>query len=433
MSTRRLALHALMDITERGAYANLRLKEAQAGLNERDAKWLSALVYETLDHLYYIDYVIETYARGSLRPVVRAILRLGVCQLLFLRTPAPAACSESVKLTKEVGKAPLAGYVNGVLREIARNIDNPVKLPETEKERLSVQYSWPLFLIEEWIARFGAADTERLIAYRQKGFALRAQPPFTAEELEAALQQKGIPCARGKWEENCVYAEAGFDIANDPLYQAGKMTAQSEAAMLACRAVGIQPNMRVLDACAAPGGKTAYLFACANGEAELHAWELHPHRKELLEKTLARLHVTAAVRLQDAACYVEEFKNHFDAVLLDVPCSGLGVAGGKPDIRYRKTKADVYALAVVQQQILETAAHYVRPGGVLVYTSCTISHTENEEQIVAFLRDNEAFVMESLEGYLPEGLMEDTTGMLQLLPHVHQTDGFFIARMRKSE
>ena len=431
MSIRRAALDALTDITERGAYANLRLKEAQAGLSARDANFIAALVYETLDRMYYIDYVIAAYARGSLKPVIRGILRLGVCELLFLRTPLPVACDESVRLTKAVGKGALAGYVNGVLREIARHADAPVVLPKETKKRLSVQYSWPLWLVEKWIARFGEKDTEALLCYSAAGISLRAQPPYTAEELRTELVKREISFSDGVWESTCAHCKTGFDIANDPLFLAGRITVQSEAAMLVCRALGVKAGWRILDACAAPGGKTAYI-AALHDKTALNAWELHPHRKDLLDKTLARLNVPAHTLLKNAAIYDETYKDCFDAVLLDVPCSGLGVAGGKPDIRYAKTPGDIVTLKAAQRTILDACAQYVKPGGVLLYASCTISREENEDQITAFLAGNAAYTPDSLTPYLPEGLREDTTGMLQLLPHVHRTDGFFIARMRKN-
>lgn len=428
-SARRVALEALLAITEQGAYAHLCLKQAQAGLSAQDAHFVSALVYETLEHLCYIDYMLLHYAKGRQKPVIRGILRLGACQILHMQVPASAACNESVKLTKQVGKGALAGYVNGVLRTLAREKDTLVPLPEEPAARLSVLYGWPHFIVEEWLQTYGAAQTEALLKRPPRPMSLRAQPPGSTAALRAHMQALGIPYTVGRWDENCIQIEKGFSVAEDPLYQAGQCTVQSESAMLTCRACGVQPGMRVLDACAAPGGKSAYLYALAKGELDLHAWELHPHRKALLDATLARLHVEAGTRIADAAVYEEAWREAFDLVLLDVPCSGFGVS--KPDVRHGKSQADIASLAQVQKRILDACARYVRPGGVLVYASCTISRAENEAQIEGFLHAHPAFCLESLQPYLPEALLGETTGCVQLLPHRHGMEGFFIARMRE--
>lgn len=428
MSIRRIALEALLDITERGAYANLRLKEAQQGLSPADAKWVSAAVYETLDHLLYIDYVLAHYSKGPQKPAIRGILRMGACQLLFMRVPPSAAVNESVKLAKEVGKGALSGYINGVLRTLARNMESLPPLPEQLSERLSIQYSWPLWLVEEWLRRFGEADTQALLQTPAPQMTLRAQPPFTAEQLRQELTKRGVAFTDGTLAPDCVKLEKGFDIARDPLFQNGSIALQSESAMLVCRACGVRPGLRVLDACAAPGGKSAYLYALCP-EIDLTAWELYPHRKELLDKTLSRLHVRASTRLQDAAQAADDCRGAFDAVLLDVPCSGLGVAAGKPDVRYFKSPEAITALSETQRRILDTCADYVRPGGTLVYASCTISLPENEAQIAAFLQRRKDYALDSLAPYLPGVFPGLAEGVVQLLPHRDHTEGFFIARL----
>ena len=428
MSIRRIALEALMDITDRGAYANLRLKEAQQGLSSSDAKWVSAAVYETLDHLLYLDYMLSYMTKGTQKPVIRGILRMGACQLLFMRVPPSAAVNESVKLAKEVGKAAMAGYINGVLRALSRGINALPPLPQESAARLSIQYSWPKWLVTEWISRFGEAETEAMLQEQPQPMTLRAHPPFTVDELGEVLKDRRIGFSRGALVPDCFKLEQGFDVASDPLFLNGSYAVQSESAMLVCLTCGLRPNMRVLDACAAPGGKSAYLYAL-EPKAELTAWELHPHRKELMDKTFARLYVPVQTSVQDAAEYVEALHEAFDVVLLDVPCSGLGVAHSKPDVRYSKTPEAMDALVTTQRRILEACAQYVKPGGTLVYASCTISEQENEEQINAFLARHKEFCLDSLAPYLPAALGDLESGMVQLLPHRHHTEGFFIARL----
>ncbi len=436
MSARRVALEALLDITGGGAYANLRLKQArQQTADARDGAFVTAIVYGVLDHLLYIDFVLSHFTKTNPKPAIRGILRIGVCELLFMRTPQSAACNEGVRLTKEIGKGGLAGYVNGVLRAVARAKNEgglPVIPEEPLAERLSIQYSWPQWLVEDWIARYGGEFTEELLGYEDDtALCVRPQPPMTAGELSEYLTKKNIPFAPGRHLPDCFKLQTGIDVTRDEQFLSGRMTVQGESAMLACHAAGIQPGMKVLDACAAPGGKTAYLYALSGGKAALTAWELHPHRKELLDNTLARLNVPAQTKIQDAARRAPEYDGKFDLVLVDAPCSGFGVAESKPDLRYGKTAQGVAALKQTQARILNTVKEYVAPGGILLYITCTISPMENEEQVRAFLDTNPDFALDDLSPYLPASIPGREAGMLQLFPNRDGVEGFFIARMRK--
>ena len=422
MNTRRQALNALCDITDRGAYANLRVKQLTASLPEREANLAAALVYHTLDHLLTIDYYLAHFVKGTQKPVIRGILRLGVCELLFLSTPAHAAINESVSLTKEVGKEGLASFVNAVLRNIDRNRASLPPFPTEPVARLSIQYSYPEWIVREWVARFGETQAEALLSRPASRLEVRAQYLFTTEELQQALP---VSSEVNQLDQNSLSLASGFDLASHPLFQEGKFTVMGESAMLACRALGDMTGKRVLDACSAPGGKSAYLASLAKNDIHLTCFELHPHRKELLDKTLARLHVSAETQIRDAAVFDPALEQTFDGVLIDAPCSGLGLLGDKPDIRYSKSDADITALVAIQKSILETCARYVKPGGILVYATCTISRRENEEQVEAFLRAHSEFTAEEI----PIPLANN--GQIQLLPHEHHTDGFFIARMRR--
>ena len=422
MNTRRQALNALCDITDRGAYANLRVKQLTASLPEREANLAAALVYHTLDHLLTIDYYLAHYVKGTQKPVIRGILRLGVCELLFLSTPAHAAINESVSLTKEVGKEGLASFVNAVLRNIDRNRASLPPFPAEPVARLSIQYSYPEWIVREWVARFGETQAEALLSLPVSRLEVRAQYPFTTEELQQALP---VSSEVNQLDQNSLSLASGFDLASHPLFQEGKFTVMGESAMLACRALGDMTGKRVLDACSAPGGKSAYLASLTKNDIRLTCFELHPHRKELLDKTLARLHVSAETQVRDAAVFDPALEQAFDGVLIDAPCSGLGLLGDKPDIRYSKSDADITALVAIQKSILETCARYVKPGGVLVYATCTISRRENEEQVDSFLRAHPEFAPDQIPISLPND------GQIQLLPHEHHTDGFFIARMRR--
>lgn len=420
MNARRQALLALCDITDRGAYANLRIKQLTSNLPEREARQAAALVYGTLDHLLTIDYYLSYFAKGTQKPLIRGILRIGVCELLFLSTPAHAAVSQCVALVREIGKPALAGFVNAVLRNIDRSREALPPFPSEPVERLSVQYSYPVWIVSEWVSLFGLQQAEALLSRPASKIEVRAQYPFTREELQKSLP---VGSTVNRWDENCLTLESGFDIANNELFLNGAFTVMGESAMLACRALGNPAGKRVLDACAAPGGKSAYLASLTANSIDLTCFELHAHRIELLDRTLSRLHVTAKTCQKDASVFDPSYENVFDGVLVDAPCSGLGLLSDKPDIRYSKSDADIAALAEVQRRILDACSRYVAPGGVLVYATCTISRRENEVQVGSFLHAHADFQLEQI----PIPIEND--GQIQLLPNIHGTDGFFIARM----
>ncbi len=420
MTPRRAALEALVDITESGAYANLRLKEACARLSHADAAWVSAAVYTTLDHLLTLDWRLAPFLHGKENRFIRGVLRLGACQLLYMRTPAHAAVSESVALAREIGKGALSGRVNAVLRSLSRAEEAP-PLPVDTAERLSILYSVPGWIVHMWMEDYGLAFTEALLAAPGAGTSVRPQHPERAAALAALL-----PGARqGRYDENALYPPPGFDPASCPAFTEGRMAVQGEAAMLACRAAGACRGKRVLDACAAPGGKSAYLYSLAEGEVSLCCLEPHEHRAELMQKSFARLGVQAEVRTADARAHNEAWNDAFDLVLLDAPCSGLGLFRDKPDLRYQKQPSDLLALAALQRELLAACRDRVKPGGILLYATCTLSKAENEAQISAFLAENPDYSLETMP------LPIENNGQLQLFPNVHGKEGFFMARMKR--
>ena len=284
MSARRAALDVLLAVSA-GAYANLSLKQALPKLDPRDAAWVSAAVYTVLDHRMYLDYIIDHFAQGRLKPQIREILRLGVCQLLYMNVPDSAACNESVQLAKEIGKGALSGYVNGIMRNICRNRDHLPPLPEDPKQRLILQYSYPKYIVEEYLSQYGETFAEAMLSYGGgHGMTVRAQYPYPADQLETELKRRNLGYERGRLVPDAFKLEKGFDVSQEALFSEGKIAVQSESAMLVCRALGVRAGMRVLDACAAPGGKTAYLSGLMENTGKITAWELHPHRAELMKR-----------------------------------------------------------------------------------------------------------------------------------------------------
>lgn len=411
MTVRRAAYETLLAVTEDGAYANLALKDSAGRVSPDEVKTLYALVYTALEHRAYLEYVLSHLCKRQKR-AVRTVLLLGGAELLYLNTPAHAAINEAVKLTKAVGKTDCAGLVNAVLRRLDRERDALPPLPTDTVERMRIQYGYPAWVARDWIDAYGPERAEALMQSRPTRMQIRAQYPTATETLQSWFPD-AVP---GRHDPNCLHLAEGIDLAHDARFLSGALTVQNEGAMLICRSLGNVRSMRVLDACAAPGGKTAYLASLFQGEIELVAWELHPHRKALLDATLKRLHVHAATECRDASIPYADAVEAFDAVLLDVPCTGLGLLADKPDVRYRKTESDRDAIVAVQRAILSACSAYVRHGGTLVYATCTISRAENEEQVRAFLETHPDYTLDSERQYLP-----DTDGI----------DGFYHAVLKR--
>lgn len=433
MTAERAALEILLKVTQDGAYANLALKDELSSYGGENAARVTALVYTTIEHMGMVDHIISHYAKGRLHGKIRAILRMAISEMLYMDAPDYAVCSRAAELTASVGKQYLKGYVNGVLRSIARD-RNDGRLPELPSDpvrRLEIESGYPAFMISEYIDTFGVEDTEKMLLYKQAPRSVRPVAPMDTEGLIKHFESVNVRCERGEVVLSAVKLYGfGGNIADDPLFKDGKFTVQSESAMLACICLDPRPGDKVLDACAAPGGKTAFISELMGKSSELTAWELHPHRAALIEKTLERLHVEGVkVEVRDASIPDTSLACRFDRILLDVPCSGL-VGSSKPEARYRRTQESVEELSRLQSEILRSCSQMLRRGGALVYSTCTVSRRENERVIEDFLADNEDFSLAPLDGYLPERFGErGKTGMLRLLPHIDDTEGFFIAKL----
>ena len=407
---RRDALEVFMDIVEDGAYANLRLKKIQRTPDEQ--AFLSSLVYTGLEHLKWADYMLAFYVKPQ-KKIVRNILRLSVSELFFMNTPDHVAVNAAVALTRECGKGALAGLVNAVLRHMLRERNCLPSLPANPVTRLSILHSCPEWIVNEWIQRFGESDTARMLSYNAPALEIRAQYPFTRDELASELK---VAYTLGKVDENCFRLKESLPVTSLPLFQEGKIAIQGEGAMAICRFLGDMRGKKVLDACAAPGGKSAYLWSLTQGNIDLTCYELHAHRMELMQRTFARLHVIAKCEIKDASLISENALSTFDAVLLDAPCSGLGLVREKPDVALHRQEIDLTPLCKTQADLLNACAYLVRPGGVLCYSTCTISVRENEQQVEGFLKRHAEYSLEHQR---------------QLLPFRDGTGGFYMARMKR--
>lgn len=417
----------LDEITSKHKYSNLTVKYGLDGFDARDRAFITALVYGTLDKMIHLDYVLSLYAKGRLQPKIRNLLRLGAYQILYMdRIPDSAAVDSSVTLAETIGKGMLKGYINGVLRTVSREKEN-IPYPEETAARISVQYSYPEFLVREMILEHGAARTEEMCAFEgEHRTCLRVNTEKIG--ISEFKEKLALPWKNGKYFDDCVYIEG------EPCFlEEGLCCVQGEASMAVVRALAPQRGERILDCCAAPGGKTVYI-AQRMQQGSIVALDKHEHRVKLIESNVQRCGVADRVEARVADMTQEQYLGSFDRVLADVPCSGLGVVEQKPEIKNTVTPQNLAELEKVQTQILENASRCVRPGGILVYSTCTVRKAENEEIIKRFLAAHPEFILDSLKGDLGEKLEQGRKaehGFLQFYPERDGIDGFFIARMKR--
>lgn len=441
LNARRLALNVLTDVREKGAYASLALGERlrAAHLSPEDRRLATGLVYGTLENQLQIDYALDRLMDHPTRePVQRDILRMGAYQILFLdRVPDSAAVDEAVKLTRAMGMEAACGFINAVLRNLSRGKDE-IAWPDREADRmtyLSVMGSMPRWLVDKLVAAYGPEEAGRVILYREEEHPVCVRPNLARLSdagFEALLQEKGWRAERGLAPHAWLIYGAG-DLAADADYRAGRFSIQGQSSMLAAEALEARPGMKVLDACAAPGGKSAYLCEQMQLTGRVYAWELHEKRAQLLEGVRRRLGLdNLRISVRDALDFRPDLEGTLDGVLLDAPCAGLGVLSQKPDIKLRLKEEDIPAIVDTQGRLIDTVCRYVRPGGALVYSTCSLLPEENADRVRAFLQAHPNFTLEPLPTSFPEELRARQTPCgLQLLGCRDGVEGFFIARMRR--
>jgi 16S rRNA (cytosine967-C5)-methyltransferase len=443
---RRVAAAVLRRVEREGAYADraLAAEATRAGLDPRERAFATQLAYGAVQRRRTLDHVVE---RCAGRPVeqldapVRDALRLGVLRLLFLDGVAPhAAVDQSVELAKAAG-GPAFKLVNAVLRRAGR--EGPAllgALDDATPAGAAVRHSVPDWIAELWWDALGAEAARGLLATVNEPAesalrvnALVAEPATVRAELaERGIATHPAPrVLRGDPLPEGLVVESAFDPSTDPLWGAGALVAQSRAAMTASRLLGVEPGMRVLDLCAAPGGKATHLAALTGAAGEVVAVERNPRRAEALRRTCERMRA-GNVRVETADAAQPRQDGPFDAVLVDPPCSGLGTLRGRPDLRWRARPEAIGELAALQGRILAAGAAALRPGGTLVYATCTISPQENERVVQRFLAADAGFALDDLGVADPQLACAGEPRALQLLPHRDATDGFFLCRLRRA-
>lgn len=433
---RRCAYAVIRRVFEQQAYADRALQSEAAGLDARDRALAMRLAYGAIQRRGTLDHLIERLAgraASQLDAPLLAALRLGLYELLYLSgAPDRAVVADCVELAKS-GRGGGHGLVNAVLRRAAREGEQALlgDLREDTPEYAAIAHSHPEWIARMWWHELGRSDALALMAADNEPGelalrvnTLRADPQGIARELAVTTHaDPGLPEA--------LMLDGPFDLHGSAAWSAGEIIAQSRAAMLVAHALDPQPGERVLDLCAAPGGKSTHLAALMGAEGEVVAVERNPARARELRDTARRLHAhNVRVEVSDAALPRPE-GDLFDRVLVDPPCSGLGTLQARADLRWRVTPEQISELASLQATILAAGAHALRPGGVLVYSTCTISSAENELQIERFLAGNDQFALEDLTNVQQIHTHPRAPNVLLTMPHRDHTAGFFIARMRR--
>lgn len=435
MGARETALNVLIACRKEAGWSNGVLKDyvSRDRLDRRDAALATRLCYGVVQNRGLLDFYLAQLLTGSvkkLHPAVRDILHLGLYQLYFMdKIPESAAVNESVDLAKhyckKVRSAP--GLVNGVLRSAVRSKDT-LQQPKSWEDK----YSHPGDLINELKAYVGKQHLEAMLQANNEMAPMVVQVNTlrtNAEDLTKQLEAEGVSVEPHSWMENALVLSSTGSIEQLKTFRDGLFYVQDPASKLSVLCAELpEENINVLDCCAAPGGKSFAAAIATGGKASITSCDVYAHKAELIANGAQRLGFSIQAQQQDATVYNPRWEAAFDAVIVDAPCSGYGIIRKKPDIRY-KDIAKMKELPQLQRAILEVQCRYVKPGGTLMYSTCTLTCAENEGMVESFLKEHPEFYLEPLP--LPSVFPENESGMLALIPGQYDTDGFFISRMRR--
>lgn len=432
VNTRELILGILMEVTKEHSYSHLVIRsvlEKYQYLDKKERAFITRVSEGTIQHMIELDYIIDRFSKvkgNKMKPVIRNILRMSVYQLKYMDSvPASAACNEAVKLARKKGFGSLSGFVNGVLREISRNL-TAVTYPKEETEQtkaLSVRYSMPEWLVDQWIRDYGKERTVELLR------AFLTEAPITIrtnlsriapEQLKAQLEAEGVlaePLDEKKYPGlSYAFAISGFDYLNGlKSFREGLFYVQDISSMMVAEYAAPKEGDFCMDVCGAPGGKSVHLAEKLHGTGHVEARDLTDHKVGLIQENIEKYGLSnVTAKKWDATVFDEASVGKADILIADLPCSGLGVLRKKTDIKYRMSESQQKELVTLQRRILDTTAPYVKPGGSMIYSTCTIHRAENEENVMWFVEQHPQFRLVEMQ---------------QIFPEERLGDGFFLAKM----
>ena len=443
-NSRELALKILFQVNEEGAYANLALDKALFSckdLDPRDRGLITEIVYGSVKYRGKLDYVLNQFAKTKVKKMdhwTRNNLRMALYQIMFLdKVPDSAAVDESVKLAKKYGRSDK--FVNAVLRNYLRGKDT-MQWPDKTKqpvEYLCVEYSFPQWMVERFVRQYGMPDTEKLLQYYNQPAPLWIRTntlKISREALKTQLEQEGLVVSESRYTPEGLQIHSAVNLHQLKAFQQGLFTVQDESSMLVALAAEPDKDVRILDVCSAPGGKSTHMAQLMKNTGSIFACDIHKHRLELIEENCKRLGITNIKTVeQDGTVLTRRWQEPFDVIVCDVPCSGLGVLGRRADARWSKESEDIAGLCGIQKRILEEAAQLVVPGGTLIYSTCTITPEENQDMVEQFLACHPEYEADNTITDCWLNMDKETNGYVQFLPFADDMDGFFIARMVRKE
>lgn len=439
-SAREWALIILKRVTEEQAYAHIVLDQSleKSNLSDLDKALVTELVYGTLQYLNQMDWIIGQFSSQKIKkiaPWIKNILRMGIYQLMYLdHIPPHAIVNEAVKLAKKYGHAGTVRFVNGVLRSIVRQKDD-ISYPDIKQDpiaHIAYKYAHPEWLVQAWVKELGIDETISLCkANNDKApLVLRTNTLRTTREaLKEQLAAEGVETIASKWTPEGLNVISRFNVRRSETFGKGLFQVQDESSQLVAHLLNPHPDEFIIDSCSAPGGKTTHIAQLMENKGQILAFDIQNNKLSLVAQSTARLGITIVeTKRMDAKNLPHDFSAKADRVLVDAPCSGLGIIRRKPDIKWQKDREQLDKLPKLQLEILSRAAECVRPGGCLVYSTCTLNPAENQGVIKSFLNLKPDFQL-----VLPPAEWPQEEGMVHLFPHRHGTDGFFMAKMRRKE
>lgn len=425
VTERELVLAILMEVTQQNVYSHLALNavlEKYQYLEKKERAFITRVTEGTLEHMIELDYILNQFSKvkvNKMKPVIRNILRSAVYQLKYMDSvPDSAVCNEAVKLAVKKGFGTLRGFVNGVLRNVARGLDQ-VEYPTEGIERLSVVYSMPEWILKLWKKTYDLDVIESMLQAFQEETPVTIRcnlAKTTPENLKESLQKEGVTVTPHPYLSYAFWIQDYDHLSELESFQKGEFYVQDISSMLVGELADPKKGDRVIDVCAAPGGKSVYAARMIGEQGHVEARDLTEYKVEMIEENIDRCRLSnMTAKVWDARVFDEAAREKADVVIADLPCSGLGVIGTKTDIKYNASEEKIAELAALQQEILHVVCGYVKPEGTLLYSTCTMTREENEDNVQKFLETHAGFELEQMRQYFPyEGC-----------------DGFFMAKMHR--
>ncbi len=442
---RQAALELLIRIGDQGGFSHLLIDQhiKKFNLDRRDSALFTELVYGTMQRKLTLEYYLTPFlqSKKALKPWVKWLLLLALYQKIYLsRIPDHAIIHETVEIAKRKGHKGIASFVNGVMRNIQRNGVKSTDEIKDPVERLSIETSHPFWLVNRWVEMYGFETTQDMcqenLSHRPTSIRIQPMKIDRGQALEQ-MEEAGIKAQTSKFSGQGIKIEEG-NILHMDLFKENYITIQDESSMLVAEMMALEDGMTVLDACSAPGGKTSHIAEKLANSGKIFAYDLHSKKANLVKKKLELLNLTNVEVAQADSRNLAELHppEKFDRILVDAPCSGLGVLKGKPDIKYHKQEKDIFQLADIQETLLDKIAPLLKQDGKLMYSTCTVDKHENEEQIEKFLENHPDFEIDPVFFTELPTFLKNSQGLsrfgLQIFPQDFQTDGFFLTRLVKN-